>query len=179
MASIWSRGMIPALGAGGPGFDPRNGPWLFCQILIITRWLFIFPILGIPFLCAVINNYCAKQGIYDFYDCISKSEHIITSRNNLRSAKKTSSTPLLVTSQFPYVVRNNEVTSTLVTHTHGMRLAHLIMWMWRSWILITILDPALPLFFCTIIATVFNPSFYEMSYISNTVPGTWIHPFCT
>jgi hypothetical protein len=24
--SIWSRGMIPASGAGGPGFKPRNGP---------------------------------------------------------------------------------------------------------------------------------------------------------
>ena len=24
--SVWSRGMIPALGAGGPGFDSRNGP---------------------------------------------------------------------------------------------------------------------------------------------------------
>jgi hypothetical protein len=27
--SIWSRGMIPASGAGGPGFNPRNGP-SFC-----------------------------------------------------------------------------------------------------------------------------------------------------
>jgi hypothetical protein len=25
--SVWSRGMIPASGAGGPGFDPRNGPF--------------------------------------------------------------------------------------------------------------------------------------------------------
>jgi hypothetical protein len=24
--SVWSRGMIPALGAGGPGFDSRNRP---------------------------------------------------------------------------------------------------------------------------------------------------------
>jgi hypothetical protein len=24
--SAWSRGMIPALGAGGPGFDSRSGP---------------------------------------------------------------------------------------------------------------------------------------------------------
>ncbi len=29
--SIWSRGMIPASGAGGPGFNPRNGP--FASIL--------------------------------------------------------------------------------------------------------------------------------------------------
>lgn len=29
--SIWSRGMIPASGAGGPGFDPRNGPGIFCS----------------------------------------------------------------------------------------------------------------------------------------------------
>ena len=26
-SSVWSRGMIPALGAGGPGFDSRNGPF--------------------------------------------------------------------------------------------------------------------------------------------------------
>lgn len=25
-ASVWSSGMIPALGAGGPGFKSRNGP---------------------------------------------------------------------------------------------------------------------------------------------------------
>ncbi len=24
--SVWSSGMIPALGAGGPGFKPRHGP---------------------------------------------------------------------------------------------------------------------------------------------------------
>ena len=24
--SAWSSGMIPALGAGGPGFEPRSGP---------------------------------------------------------------------------------------------------------------------------------------------------------
>ena len=29
--SIWSSGMIPALGAGGPGFNPRNGPFDFVQ----------------------------------------------------------------------------------------------------------------------------------------------------
>ena len=26
--SIWSRGMIPALGAAGPGFNLRNGPFV-------------------------------------------------------------------------------------------------------------------------------------------------------
>jgi hypothetical protein len=25
--STWSRGMIPASGAGGPGFNPRSGPF--------------------------------------------------------------------------------------------------------------------------------------------------------
>lgn len=25
--AVWSSGMIPASGAGGPGFDPRNGPF--------------------------------------------------------------------------------------------------------------------------------------------------------
>ena len=29
--SVWSRGMIPASGAGGPGFDSRYGP--FCSLL--------------------------------------------------------------------------------------------------------------------------------------------------
>ena len=24
--AVWSSGMIPASGAGGPGFDPRNSP---------------------------------------------------------------------------------------------------------------------------------------------------------
>ena len=28
--SVWSSGMIPALGAGGPGFNPPNGP-MFCS----------------------------------------------------------------------------------------------------------------------------------------------------
>ena len=33
--SVWSRGMIPALGAGGPGFNPRHGPskLLFAAII--------------------------------------------------------------------------------------------------------------------------------------------------
>lgn len=26
MLSVWSRGMIPASGAGGPEFESRNGP---------------------------------------------------------------------------------------------------------------------------------------------------------
>ena len=30
--SVWSRGMIPASGAGGPGFNPRNGP--VCYFLL-------------------------------------------------------------------------------------------------------------------------------------------------
>ena len=32
--SIWSSGMIPALGAGGPEFNPRNGPMIF----VIDSW---------------------------------------------------------------------------------------------------------------------------------------------
>ena len=30
--SVWSSGMIPALGAGGPGFKPRNGPKLIAFV---------------------------------------------------------------------------------------------------------------------------------------------------
>ena len=29
--AVWSSGMIPASGAGGPGFDPRNSPFFFVQ----------------------------------------------------------------------------------------------------------------------------------------------------
>jgi hypothetical protein len=34
--AVWSSGMIPASGAGGPGFDPRNSP-------VVLR--FILPLL--------------------------------------------------------------------------------------------------------------------------------------
>jgi hypothetical protein len=30
--AVWSSGMIPASGAGGPGFDPRNSPVLILNI---------------------------------------------------------------------------------------------------------------------------------------------------
>ena len=37
--SIWSSGMIPALGAGGPGFKPRNGPTItFLQRAPFFPW---------------------------------------------------------------------------------------------------------------------------------------------
>ena len=36
--SVWSRGMIPPLGGGGPGFKSRNGPWniSFLQFLVLA-----------------------------------------------------------------------------------------------------------------------------------------------
>ena len=37
--SIWSSGMIPALGAGGPGFKPRNGPNPFGKFGSLPDWL--------------------------------------------------------------------------------------------------------------------------------------------
>ena len=36
LASNWSRGMIPASGAGGPGFDSRIGPESFCSTMHFT-----------------------------------------------------------------------------------------------------------------------------------------------
>ena len=30
--AVWSSGMIPASGAGGPGFDPRNSPLIFATL---------------------------------------------------------------------------------------------------------------------------------------------------
>ena len=35
--SAWSSGMIPALGAGGPGFKPRSGPFLLLSSLFRTE----------------------------------------------------------------------------------------------------------------------------------------------
>ena len=32
-SAVWSSGMIPASGAGGPGFDPRNSPLLIFAML--------------------------------------------------------------------------------------------------------------------------------------------------
>ena len=29
--AVWSRGMIPRLGRGGPGFEPRNSPFLILE----------------------------------------------------------------------------------------------------------------------------------------------------
>ena len=31
LSAVWSSGMIPASGAGGPGFDSRNSPYLLVQ----------------------------------------------------------------------------------------------------------------------------------------------------
>ena len=37
--AVWSRGMIPALGAGGPGFKPRLGP--FCSVQSLHTFVFV------------------------------------------------------------------------------------------------------------------------------------------
>eukprot|EP00977_Amphora_coffeiformis_P012396 scaffold3066_cov178-Amphora_coffeaeformis.AAC.4 len=39
--STWSRGMIPASGAGGPGFDSRSGPKLLSDTRIFVRWEYL------------------------------------------------------------------------------------------------------------------------------------------
>ena len=33
VSGVWSRGMIPASGAGGPGFNSRNAPCFYYSIL--------------------------------------------------------------------------------------------------------------------------------------------------
>lgn len=35
LVSIWSSGMIPASGAGGPGFESRTGPFVLLQYELI------------------------------------------------------------------------------------------------------------------------------------------------
>ena len=41
VVSVWSSGMIPASGAGGPGFKPRNGPLLLHYHKHSTSLLFL------------------------------------------------------------------------------------------------------------------------------------------
>ena len=35
--AVWSSGMIPASGAGGPGFDPRNSPIYRARINLLEH----------------------------------------------------------------------------------------------------------------------------------------------
>ena len=36
--AVWSSGMIPALGAGGPEFDPRLRPFCLCRFYLLAFW---------------------------------------------------------------------------------------------------------------------------------------------
>ena len=72
--STWSRGMIPASGAGGPGFNPRSGPHVLlpdvqiyafhCVYLYVYRHFFSTCIGS----CVVIpsdlhNTHSAEDGV--------------------------------------------------------------------------------------------------------------------
>ena len=64
--SCWSSGMILALGARGPGFDSRTGPFLSFFSAIISRYKlinrpFAFLILFSHFLSGDIFLTCTKQ----------------------------------------------------------------------------------------------------------------------
>lgn len=38
-SGVWSSGMIPASGAGGPGFNSRSGPYFFENRVKILKFI--------------------------------------------------------------------------------------------------------------------------------------------
>ena len=41
--AVWSSGMIPALGAGGPEFDPRLRPFCLCRFYLPSYYSAFWP----------------------------------------------------------------------------------------------------------------------------------------
>ena len=68
--AVWSSGMIPASGAGGPEFDPRNGP-NFCKL---STWS-----------AALLSRHCIGRLATRSHSSVGQSVWLITIRSAVRA----------------------------------------------------------------------------------------------